>query len=152
MSDIGWGNALRALLKDPTDKPVNEAMFAALVKVLAAWDWEHRPSAVASVGSRSRPLLVDGLAQRLAEVGKMDYLGSLTRFGGAASRPEPSNSAVRVRGVYNAFTVPFAVPDGTDVLLVDDVRDSGWTLTIAAQLLRRAGARSVYPLVLALDS
>jgi ATP-dependent DNA helicase RecQ len=35
------------------------------------------------------------------------------------------------------------------MLLVDDVADSGWTLTVAAMLLRRAGAPAVLPLVLA---
>jgi ATP-dependent DNA helicase RecQ len=34
------------------------------------------------------------------------------------------------------------------VLLVDDVWRSGWTATVAAVLLREAGAGSVHPLVL----
>ena len=37
------------------------------------------------------------------------------------------------------------------VLLVDDQISSGWTMTVAARLLRRAGATAVLPLVLALD-
>jgi ATP-dependent DNA helicase RecQ len=32
---------------------------------------------------------------------------------------------------------------------VDDFTDSGWTLAVAARLLRRAGAPGVLPLVLA---
>ena len=39
------------------------------------------------------------------------------------------------------------VPSGP-VLLVDDVTASGWTLTLAAALLREAGAGEVLPLVL----
>jgi len=35
-----------------------------------------------------------------------------------------------------------------NVLLIDDRTDSGWTLTVAARLLRRAGAGAVYPFVL----
>jgi ATP-dependent DNA helicase RecQ len=31
---------------------------------------------------------------------------------------------------------------------VDDYTDSGWTLTVAARLLRQAGAAAVYPFVL----
>jgi ATP-dependent DNA helicase RecQ len=34
------------------------------------------------------------------------------------------------------------------VLLVDDRTDSGWTLTVAARLLRQAGASAVLPFVL----
>lgn len=37
------------------------------------------------------------------------------------------------------------------VFLVDDRAESGWTLAVAARLLRRAGARGVFPLVLALQ-
>jgi ATP-dependent DNA helicase RecQ len=35
------------------------------------------------------------------------------------------------------------------VLLVDDLVDSGWTMTMAARQLRRAGALLVLPLALA---
>jgi ATP-dependent DNA helicase RecQ len=35
------------------------------------------------------------------------------------------------------------------VLLVDDVVDSGWTLTVLAALLRQAGSGPVLPLALA---
>jgi ATP-dependent DNA helicase RecQ len=38
------------------------------------------------------------------------------------------------------------------VLLVDDLSDSRWTLTVAGRLLRRAGAPAVLPFVLALRS
>jgi ATP-dependent DNA helicase RecQ len=37
------------------------------------------------------------------------------------------------------------------VLLVDDLVNSGWTMTVAARLLRQAGARAVLPLALAVD-
>lgn len=35
------------------------------------------------------------------------------------------------------------------VLLVDDVTDTGWTLTMAARVLRAAGAPQVLPFALA---
>jgi ATP-dependent DNA helicase RecQ len=38
------------------------------------------------------------------------------------------------------------------VLLVDDVASSRWTLTVAAQALRGAGADAVLPFVLALEA
>ena len=44
------------------------------------------------------------------------------------------------------------VLDGRPLLLVDDVVDSGWTLTEAARVLREAGAGPLLPLVLALDA
>jgi ATP-dependent DNA helicase RecQ len=43
----------------------------------------------------------------------------------------------------NARTVPTG-----PVLLLDDIVDSGWTLTIAAYLLRSAGSGKVFPMAL----
>jgi ATP-dependent DNA helicase RecQ len=38
---------------------------------------------------------------------------------------------------------------GGPVLLADDRIDTGWTMTVAAKLLREAGAPAVLPLALA---
>ncbi|MCH7229812.1 DEAD/DEAH box helicase [Glycomyces sp. L485] len=151
LSDIGWGGPLRELLSDGADREVPGDVFAAVVKVLAAWDWGERPSAVVSMGSLRRPVLVNGLAERIAKLGRMDYLGALGRPPGAEAGPRRSNSAQRLQQVLDAFTVDFELP-AASVLLVDDMRDSGWSLTVAARQLRRAGAKAVHPLVLALQA
>lgn len=52
-------------------------------------------------------------------------------------------------GGLDAATVPDLSGIDGPVLLVDDVVDSGWTMTVAARALRRAGAPEVLPLVLA---
>jgi ATP-dependent DNA helicase RecQ len=64
------------------------------------------------------------------------------------------NSAARIRDLHGALEVPEALADRLTgltgpVLLVDDLIDSGWTMTLAARLLRRAGAPAVLPLALA---
>jgi ATP-dependent DNA helicase RecQ len=38
------------------------------------------------------------------------------------------------------------------VLLVDDLVDSGWTMTLAGRVLRQAGAPAVLPLALAVTA
>ena len=38
------------------------------------------------------------------------------------------------------------------MLVVDDRIDTGWTMTVAARLLREAGAPAVLPLVLAVTA
>ncbi|RRS01627.1 RecQ family ATP-dependent DNA helicase [Glycomyces terrestris] len=151
LSDIGWGGPLRALLSDGADRDVPDDVFGAVVRVLAAWDWAERPAAVVSTGSLSRPRLVNGLAERIAALGRMEYLGALGRTPGAVSGAPRANSAQRLHQVLDAFTVDFPVPP-VSVLLVDDVRDSGWTATVAAMRLRQAGATSVHPLALALQA
>jgi ATP-dependent DNA helicase RecQ len=151
LSDIGWGGPLRALLSDGADRDVPDDVFKAVVQVLASWDWAERPTAVVSMGSLSRPRLVDGLAERIAKLGRMEYLGSLGRATDTGAGRHRANSAQRLQQVLNAFTVDFPVP-ASSVLLVDDVRDSGWSMTVAAMRLREAGAAAVYPLALALQA
>ena len=149
LSDLGWGTRLRELLQ-AADAPVPQDVVAAVVKVLAAWDWEERPTVVVALPSRTRPQLVGSLAARLAELGRLDLLGALDLVGSPARAG--SNSAQRARSVHGAFGVPPGWElTGTRVLLVDDRTDSGWTLTEAARLLRQAGAAAVLPLVLAVD-
>ena len=49
------------------------------------------------------------------------------------------------------FEISEGIPEAA-VLLVDDVIDSGWTVTVLAALLRRAGSSAVYPVALASTS
>jgi ATP-dependent DNA helicase RecQ len=47
LTDIGWGITLRALLaEDAPDEPVTSHIADAVVRVLAAWDWDERPTGV----------------------------------------------------------------------------------------------------------
>ncbi len=165
LSDLGWGPRLRAVLAgEPPggaagrpaaspDGPVPEDMLAAVVKVLAAWDWAQRPGGVIAMPSRTRPLLIDSLAGQIARIGRMPYLGPLD-CGGPGQPARQHNSAQRLRAVWSSVVVPEAMR--TDlarlegpVLLVDDRIETGWTMTVAAMRLREAGAIAILPLVLA---
>jgi ATP-dependent DNA helicase RecQ len=156
LTDIGWGGRLRELLRaGGGDSDVPEDVFGAVVAVLKEWDWARRPVAVAAVPSRTRPRLVGSLARRLAQVGRLTDLGDLVVAGpGTPGLGRDSNSVQRLAAVWDSLAVPPGMADalaGLDgpVLLVDDLVDSGWTMTVAARALRLAGAGSVLPLALA---
>ncbi|MGH3632187.1 MAG: DEAD/DEAH box helicase, partial [Sciscionella sp.] len=157
LTDIGWGTALRALFAAPAGEPsgddttVPERMITAAVAVLAAWDWSRRPVGIVVVASHSRPRLVTDLAGRLGSIGKLPLLGSVDAIHRPPRRP---NSAQRLAGVFEALRLPADTAAAMSavqgpVLLVDDYTDSGWTLAVAARLLRRAGAPEVLPFTLA---
>ena len=156
LTDLGWGGTLRAIFAPgAVDGPASPALLAACVRVLGEWPWEERPSAVVSVPSRSRPQLIASVANGLADAGRLPYLGSLELAGGGPTGGPGGNSAYRLGGVWNGFAVSPAVAAalGTlsgPVLLVDDLADSRWTITVASRLLRRAGAPGVLPFALAL--
>ena len=61
------------------------------------------------------------------------------------SRPDRWALAVLVVLPLAAFTLPTLA--GHPILLVDDSYRTGWTMTIAASLLRQAGASAVLPFV-----
>ncbi|GGP66186.1 RecQ family ATP-dependent DNA helicase [Streptomyces melanogenes] len=170
LSDIGWGNRLRPMLAPQSpDGPVPDDVVDAVVTVLADWakgpggwagggpDAPPRPAGVVTVASLTRPRLVESLGARIAEIGRMPLLGCVEYGEEAAGvRVPASNSAQRVRALHHAFTVPDGLARavreaGGPVLLVDDRSDTGWTLAVAARLLRRAGAQGVFPLVLAVQ-
>ncbi|MEU6576368.1 DEAD/DEAH box helicase [Streptomyces sp. NPDC046805] len=167
LSDIGWGNRLRPLLADhAADGPAPDDVVQAMVKVLADWakspdgwasqgpDAPARPTGIVMLPSHRRPHLVRSLAHEIARVGRLPVLGCLRDTSeGDRSLPR-SNSAHRLRALQNALVVPPELEEALraangPVLLVDDFTDTGWTLAVAAQLLRRAGSGPVLPLVLA---
>ncbi|MGC4803874.1 DEAD/DEAH box helicase [Micromonospora sp. DT233] len=160
LSDLGWGGRLRELVgPDAVDRPVPDDVAGAVVEVLKAWahgddPWPRRPVGVVAVGSRRRPELVGSLAERIAAVGRLPLLGQVTPTGSAGPDGPRGNSAQRVRALHDAFAVPDGLADalaGLDgpVLLVDDLVDTGWTMTMVTRLLRRAGVPDVLPLALA---
>lgn len=151
LTDLGWGGTLRELFAaGASDSPVPPQVLAACVRVLADWDWTERPAAVVALPSRSHPQLVDSLARGLAEVGRLPFLGTLEPRGAGPEGGPGGNSAFRLAGLWDRFSADHLdLPDGP-ILLVDDLADSRWTLTVAARELRRAGAPAVLPFALAL--
>jgi ATP-dependent DNA helicase RecQ len=159
LTDLGWGPRLRSVLgTEAPDGDVPGDLIAAVVKVLAGWSWDQRPACVVSLPSRTRPQLVGSLASRIAQIGQLPYLGPLDySTSGPATSPGSSrqhNSAQRLRALWNAFEVPADIRSEVTrlagpVLLVDDLVDTGWTMTVAAKTLREAGAVAVLPLALA---
>ncbi|WP_327681209.1 RecQ family ATP-dependent DNA helicase [Kitasatospora sp. NBC_00458] len=172
LSDIGWGNRLRTLLADQApDAPVPGEAVDALVTVLADWargpgGWAgaatadgarlDRPVGVVTMASSRRPRLVGSLGARIAEIGRLPLLGQIAYATGQPPQGSRSNSAQRLNALAGALVLPpeleaAVAAAGGPVLLVDDLVDSGWTVTVAARLLRRAGASAVLPLVLAVQ-
>lgn len=147
LTDLGWGARLRRLLDEP-DAEVSEAVVQAAVQVLAAWDWEDRPYAVMALDSDTHPLLINSLARELSRLGRLTDLGVL-RYAPGRRPVTAANSAYRVAGLQGAWDTPQLAGVDGPVLLVDDFSDTGWTLTMAARVLRAAGAPAVLPFALA---
>jgi len=156
LTDLGWGRRLADLLATGVpDAPADAGVLGACIATLRDWPWERRPVAVAAVPSRRHPQLVASVAHHLAERGRLQWLGPLEPVDGGPRGEPGGNSAFRLAGVWDAFAVPGSMAaelaglGGGPVLLVDDLVDSRWTLTVAGRALRLAGAAEVLPFALA---
>lgn len=138
-------------------RPVAEPTVAEDVDEAGTGEAEAGPlliEAVVAVRSITRPQLSYHLATGLAKYLGVPMIGAI---GPVAGQEQPGrhdvNSAMRLAGVARRLQLQLGegalrgLP-GRTVLLVDDYTDSGWTLTVAARLLREAGAAAVYPFVL----
>jgi ATP-dependent DNA helicase RecQ len=147
LTDLGWGARLRAVLDAPDDE-VGDDVVRAAVDVLAAWEWQTRPVAVLAMDSVARPRLIGSLAGRLAELGRLADLGTL-RYRPERRPVSAANSAYRVAALNDSWETPDLSAVGGPVLLVDDLTDTGWTLTMAARVVRDGGAPAVLPFAMA---
>jgi ATP-dependent DNA helicase RecQ len=97
--------------------------------------------------SALHPQLVRSVASHVATVGRLPMVEALHLAG-----PTPGDdlaSGAKVAALLEALVLrpEVAVPAGP-LLLVDARYRSGWSVTVAAALLREAGATAVLPLVL----
>jgi ATP-dependent DNA helicase RecQ len=145
-TDAGWGPLLADLLTG--DQPLPHKVVEGLARLLGRWGWAQPPTWVTFVPSRTRPTLVGDLADQAARLLGVPVHPVIQRVHShARPQAELANSFHQYRNADDAFKVTGTVPRGP-VLLVDDVRGSGWTLTTVASQLRDAGAGPVHPLVL----
>ncbi len=154
LTDLGWGGVLRDLFAAGSpDAPLSDDLLGGCVRVLKDWNWAERPVGVVAVPSVSRPRLVQSVAEGIARLGRLPLLGQLDLADGAPTTTAGGNSAYRLAGVWGRFEVApelaAALAESTGpVLLVDDVVDSRWTMTVASRELRLNGADAVLPFAL----
>jgi len=144
--DAGWGGLVRQ--GKYHDRRFSDDLVGACVALIRQWNPQPFPTWVTAVPSLRHPELVPNFAARLADA---LYLPFQMALGKTDHRPEQktmANSIQQARNIDGSLAVVAAsVPNGP-VLLVDDMVDSRWTLTVSAWLLRQHGSGEVWPLVL----
>ena len=153
LTDLGHGQALRELFREGAeDTTVPASLARAVVDVLN--DWRPQVDAIVHVELGAPPH-----ADQRPRRGGVPLPEEAGRRAAGRSSTTPwspgqgsMNSAQRVAAVTRRFALESEPLDGASVLLVDDLVDTGWTLTLAAQALRAAGAGRVLPLALAVSA
>jgi ATP-dependent DNA helicase RecQ len=145
--DAGWGS----LVQDGkyTDGHFSDDLVTACIRLIKQWNPDPAPTWVTTVPSLNHPLLVPNFANRLALALGLPFYPVLTQ---TAERPEQKtmeNSSFQAGNIYGSLSISTEnVPPGP-LFLVDDMVDSGWTMTITTWLLRSSGSGPVWPLALA---
>ncbi len=145
--DSGWGDEV-ARGKYEAGRFSDSLVDAAVALVREKWQPAPPPAWITAVPSARKAELVNGFAQRLASKLNLPFAPILGRTRDMRPQKEMHNSVQQVRNLLGAFSIEGALPPGA-VLLVDDVVDSGWTLTLLAVSLRQSGSGPVHPFALA---
>ena len=144
--DQGWGKLVRE--GKYVEGRFGETLLEAAAHALSLSDF--KPEWLTWVPStRPQSPLVD-FANRLAKKLGLLAVESVRRVKPAPPQKIMTTSSEQIANVWDAFQV-HSVLQGP-CLLVDDIVDSGWTLTVAGMRLRQAGCSAVMPLALAAAS
>ena len=145
--DAGWGGLVsRGKYQDGR---FAEELVVACLELVARWAPQPAPEWVTCIPSRRHPGLVPGFAERLAVRMGLPFLSVLEKIEDRAEQKSMANSTQQARNVDGSLTISRGPLLAGPVLLVDDMVDSRWTLTVAAWLLRSNGCGEVWPLALA---
>jgi ATP-dependent DNA helicase RecQ len=147
--DAGWG---RLVADDKhTGQFRDELVGAVYEMIIKRWRPEPKPVWVTCVPSLKHPTLVPDFAKRLAGRLRLPFKDVVSKVKDNQLQKLQNNSFHQCRNLDGAFGVKEGIP-GTPVLLVDDMVDSRWTMTVIAALLRQAGSGLVFPVALATTS
>ncbi|MCY4661651.1 MAG: DEAD/DEAH box helicase [Acidobacteria bacterium] len=145
-ADAGWGGAV---LRDKGRGRFRDELVDAVAEMVRdRWRPEPLPQWITCVPSHEHPTLVPDFAERLAAALGRPFAPVVVKLRRNEPQKDQQNTAHRCRNLDGVFEIRGDLLDGS-VLLVDDVVDSGWTLTVVAALLRRAGCGLVWPVALA---
>ncbi|MBE0411609.1 MAG: RecQ family ATP-dependent DNA helicase [Anaerolineales bacterium] len=145
--DAGWGKLVRDG-KYTNGHFAEELVEASLILIQNHWIPDPPPRWLTSIPSRRHPTLVSDFAKRLASKLGIPFLPVLIRIEETPEQKLMQNSTMQAQNVVRSLSVEGFVP-AEPVLLIDDIVDSGWTLTIAGYLLQSNGCGQVYPFTLA---
>lgn len=147
--DAGWG---QLVADDKRNGHFRDELVDAVAEMIRdRWRPNPMPTWVTCVSSTSHSVLVPNFADRLAKALALQFLPVVIKVKDNEPQKKQQNKFHQCQNLDGVFNIVGDVSDKA-VLLVDDIVDSRWTLTVIATLLRQAGSGPVYPLALATSS
>ncbi len=144
--DAGWGQLVRQG-KYQNSRFADE-LVGACTELVRNWNPQPSPTWVTCIPSRRHPNLVPDFARRLAVSLGLSFHAVLEKTDERPPQKSMANSSQQARNVDGSLAIVGSAITTGPVLLIDDMVDSRWTLTIATWLLRSHGSGEVFPLAL----
>jgi len=143
--DAGWGSIVA---EDKNKGHFRDELVDALTEMIKLrWKPKPPPEWVTCIPSLNHPELVPNFAKRISSKLKLPFVSSIRKIRSNDPQKNQENRFHQCKNLDGAFELIDNIHD-TPVILVDDIIDSGWTLTILSALLLQKGSGPVYPVVL----
>lgn len=144
--DAGWGGLVEQ--GKYVDDHFSDDLIAACVEMIKEWNPQPAPSWVTCVPSLRHPNLVPNFAKRLAFALDLPFHAVIVKTDARPEQKTMANATQQARNIDGSLALLGQFDPSAPVLLVDDIVDSRWTLTVSAWLLRKNGSGEVWPMAL----
>jgi len=148
--DPGWGELVKR--GKYTEGHFSDDLVTALADLVQRWKPDPFPTWLTYVPSKRHPALVRDLASRLSTALDLPLIHAIDSTAKHPAQRTMRNSALQAANVDGVFAICPGTCQNGPVFLIDDMIDSGWTVTVVGYLLRQHGSGPVYPLALSLAS
>jgi len=147
--DAGWGN----LVKDCKHNNYfsNELVDALVEMIKERWKPIPFPEWITCVPSLNHTELVPNFANRVAQKLGIEFKDVVKKVKNNQQQKLMNNRFYQCNNLDGVFDIKGKI-ENKPVLLIDDIVDSGWTLTVISTLLKRSGSGPVFPVALATTS
>ena len=130
--DAGWGRAVqRGKYVDGGFS--TELVVASARAIRDRWRPLPAPDWITAMPSTAQRGIVDRFARSLAAELGLPYVECLSVLDGAPPQKDMQNSVQQLRNAHRKIGITDAAVPSGPVILVDDIKDSGWTLTVGGR-------------------
>lgn len=144
--DSGWGKYIAHDKHQGYFR--NEIVDAVVTMITNRWQPKPAPQWITCIPSSNHKDLVVNFSQRLANKLGIPFVVVIHQVKSHNLQKLQENRFHQCSNLDGVFKISNKISN-LPMLLIDDIVDSGWTMTIATALLKQAGAGMVYPIALA---
>ena len=146
LTDPGWGREL--LVAKKVGSRVSDEIVASCGELIESWLPEFDGTILYVPSANPKRVVVPDFASRLAHLMDRPLSHCLTKTRSTLPQKTMENSSQQIANIDGSFALREPVPEGP-VLLVDDIADSRWTMTVLGELLLSHGIGPVFPFAIA---